>query len=263
MSDYETIQFSIEEGVANIVLDRPDSANGLTLTMCEELHDAAIRCDRSDEVRAVLISANGKMFCAGGDIKFFREAGDNVGDIVIRMTHAFHAAISLFNRMAAPVVIAVNGTAAGGGLSFAITGDIVISARSAKYCLAYTAAALSPDGSSSWFLPRLIGLRRARELMLTNRVLSADEAQAYGMIDRVVDDEALADEARAQAAAFASGPTQAYGAVKTLLNDTFSQGLEAQMEAESRAIAIQASSADGQEGIEAFVEKRKPRFTGS
>jgi 2-(1,2-epoxy-1,2-dihydrophenyl)acetyl-CoA isomerase len=160
------------------------------------------------------------------------------------------------------VVVAVNGTAAGGGLSLAISGDFVMAAETAKFTLAYTAAALSPDGSSSWFLPRLVGLRRAKELMLTNRVLTAREAADYGMIDRVVADEDLPERALRQAEQFATGPTGAYGAVKRLLAGSFEQSLETQMASEARSIAERLQSPDGREGVAAFIDKRTPTFTG-
>ncbi len=260
--NFEAIKFDVAGGIARITLNRPDAANGLTLTMCEEIYEAAVICDQDPAIRCVLLTGNGRMFCAGGDLKFFEQAGENIGATATKMTHKLHAAIALFSRMDAPVVVAVNGTAAGGGLSIAVSGDIVMSAESAKFAVAYTAAALSPDGSSTWFLPRLIGLRRARELMLTNRVLTAAEAEAYGMIDRVVADEDLMDEAEAQARRFAEGPTGAYGCVKRLLHGTFAESLEGQMELESRTIAAQLKTPDAREGLAAFIAKRKPVFGG-
>src|SRR5690606_6402906 len=260
---YDTILFELDEAVARITLNRPDDANALTLAMCEELHHAAVRCDQDRAIRAVLLTGSGAMFCAGGDIRSFRDAGDAVGAEALKMTAALHGAVSLFNRMDAPVVVAVNGTAAGGGLSLAISGDFVMAAESARFTLAYTAAGLSPDGSASWFLPRLIGLRRARELMLTNRVLNAREAADYGMVDRVVADGDLLERARRQAEQFATGPTGAYGAVKRLLAASFSESLETQMASEARSIAERLQSADGREGVAAFLDKRTPRFTGT
>ena len=178
------------------------------------------------------------------------------------MTNYLHGAIARMAKMNAPVVIAVNGSAGGGGLSLAISGDIVISAESAKYTLAYTKAGLSPDASSTFYLPRLVGLRRAKELMLTSRIFTAQEAYDMGMIDRVVEDEKLMYEARQQTEELASGATQAYGSVKKLLNLSFSHGLETQMDHEGIMISENGSSSDGQEGMLAFAEKRKPNFTG-
>lgn len=259
---YEYILFAVKDGVARITLNRPDEANAMHLPLLRELHQAAIACDQDATVRAVLITGAGNMFCAGGDLKSFADAGDGVGTMLAEMVAHFHAAVSTFNRMDAPVVTAINGTAAGGGLSFGISGDVVLAAGSAKFTLGYTAAGLGPDGSSSFFLPRLIGMRRAKELLLTNRLFTAAEAEAYGMVDRVVADDQLMAEAEKQAAAFAKGPTRAYGAVKRLLAGSFNESLETQMELEARAINELARSRDGREGVAAFTAKRKPDFTG-
>lgn len=259
---YEAILFEKRDGVAYITLNRPEDANALDLRMATELHRAALDCERDSAVRAVLITATGRMFCGGGDLKFFHAAGEDIDALLMQVTMEFHRAVSLFNRMDAPVVMAINGTAAGGGFSFAISGDVVLAAESAKFTLAYTAAGLSPDGSSTYLLPRFIGMRRAKELMLTNRVLTALEAEAYDIVDRVLPDAELMAAAEAQVRAFAAGPTKAYGAVKRLLDGTFKESLETQMELESRSIASLAAGRDGGEGISAFVNKRKPEFKG-
>lgn len=172
-----------------------------------------------------------------------------------------HRAVSTFARMDAPLVVAVNGVAAGAGLSLAVTGDMVLAAASASFTTAYTRAGLSPDRSSTHYLPRLIGLRRTQELLFTNRRLSAEEAQEWGLVHRVVPDADLADEAEALAQQLAAGPLAAHGAVKRLLLGTVHTGLEEQMELEGRAIAACEMSAEGQEGVAAFVEKRPPVFT--
>jgi 2-(1,2-epoxy-1,2-dihydrophenyl)acetyl-CoA isomerase len=165
--------------------------------------------------------------------------------------------------MNAPVIAAVNGTAAGAGFSLALSADLVISVDSAKFVMAYTNAGLSPDGSSSYFLPRRVGDRRARELMLTNRVLTADEALDWGIVNQVVAEADLDETVGKLANKIAAGPTLAYGQVKALLNASFDNGLETQMELESRGIADMARSRDGKEGIQAFLAKRKPEFKGS
>lgn len=260
--DYKAILFEKRDNVAYITLNGPDDANALDLTTAEELHQAALDCDQDEDVRGILITGKGRMFCGGGDLKFFHGSGADVKSLLMQVTLHFHRAVSLFNRMNAPVVMAINGTAAGGGFSFAISGDIILAAESAKFTLAYTAAGLSPDGSSTYLLPRYIGLRRAKELMLTNRLLTAAEAADYDIVDRVVPDDQLMEEAEKQVRAFASGPTKAFGAVKRLLDGTFKESLETQMELESRSIASLAASGDGAEGIDAFVGKRKPDFKG-
>ena len=198
---YETIEFEIKEHVALITLNREEDANALNVQMADELMDAAIRCDTEKNVRAVLITARGKMFCAGGDLKVFSEAGNEVGVLAKKITTSLHAAVSRFARMAPPLVVAVNGTVAGGGLSLVLVADMVLSARSAKFTLAYTRAGLVPDGSSTYFLPRLVGLRRAKELIFTNRVLNAEEALDWQLINQVLDDELLQDEVNTESTA--------------------------------------------------------------
>jgi 2-(1,2-epoxy-1,2-dihydrophenyl)acetyl-CoA isomerase len=259
--DYSTLLFAVSDGLATITLNRPDEANALNLTMSQELMNAAIECDENPEIRAVLITGSGKMFSAGGDIKAFM-AAESMPHLLKEMTLYLHGAISRFSRMDPPLIVAVNGTAAGGGFSLAMAGDLVISAASAKFVSAYTRSALSPDGSSTYFLPRAIGLRRAAELLLTNRVLSAQEALDWQLITRVVPDEDLLAEATALGHELASGPTLAYGRVKRMLLDTFGESLETQMETEARNIADMARSRDTAEGIAAFVEKRPPNYLG-
>ena len=258
----ETLDFSISNNIATITLNRPENANALNPIMAKELSNMAIECDENKDIRAVIIEGSGKMFCAGGDLKAFSDAGDSAPALIKQMAGDLHIAISRFSRMDAPTIAAVNGTAAGAGFSIAISADVVISTKSAKFVMAYTNAGLSPDGSSTYFLPRRIGDRRARELMLTNRVLSAEEGLEWGLINKIVDQENLSATTRELAEKFASGPTLAYGKVKNLLNASFDNGLETQMELETRGISDMVRSSDGREGIQAFLNKRKPNFNG-
>jgi 2-(1,2-epoxy-1,2-dihydrophenyl)acetyl-CoA isomerase len=260
---FENLLFDLSDHVAKITLDRPDAANGIDLALGRDLMRVAIRCDEDPDVRAVLLTGAGKMFCAGGDLKSFASFGDDLPAALKELTTYLHAATSRLARMDAPLVVAVNGAAAGAGMSLAVAGDLVVAAASAKFTMAYTAAGLSPDGSSTYYLPRLIGLRRTQELMFTNRRLSADEALEWGLVNRVVPDEALLDEAGKLAAQLAQGPTRAHGTLKTLLDASFSGTLETQMELEARGIAVMAGTPDGKEGIQAFLEKRRPTFTGA
>lgn len=260
---YENLSLDVADGVARLALNRPDAANAFNPDICRELFDAAIACDERDDIRAVLLTGEGSMFSAGGDLKYFSAQGDNLGAALKEITGLLHAAVSRMAHMDAPVVGAINGMAAGAGFSLAAACDYAIAGESTKFTLAYTAAGLSPDGSSTWFLPRLVGLRRARELMLTNRMLSAGEAREMGVIDRVVPDDELQDAAMQQAKAFAAGPTKAYGATKRLLQETWDTGLETQMDRETRSIGALTKTADAMEGIDAFLNKRKPDFKGS
>ena len=258
---YKTLLVEIVEGVAEVTLNRPEAANAMDPVMSKELSDLAIECDSNPEIRAVLITGAGRMFCAGGDLKGFAEE-ENITAALLSMAGDLHLGLSRFARMSAPVIGAINGTAAGAGFSLALATDMAIAADNAVFTMAYTRAGLSPDGSSTYFAPRRLGDRRARELMLTNRVLNAQEALDWGVVNRIVPADDLLGEARKLAQELAGGPTQAFGAVKTLLNHSFDNALEAQMELESRSIAGLAAGADGQEGINAFVAKRKPDFKG-
>ncbi|WP_417514705.1 enoyl-CoA hydratase/isomerase family protein [Minwuia sp.] len=259
---YSTMKYEVADGVATITLNRPDEANALDLEMSKQLFDVAVRCDEDPDVRAVILTGTGKMFCAGGDVAFFSTQGEKLPTMVKHMTMYLHGAVSRLSRMDAPVISAVNGTAAGAGFSLAIMGDIVMSADSAKFTMAYTRLGVSPDGSSSYFLPRRVGTKRALDLMLTNRLLSAAEAESWGMVDYVHPAETLMDEARRMAAMLAEGPTKAYGRVKNLVHDSMHETLESQMERETVGIAESMRSEDGREGVDAFVNKRKADFRG-
>jgi 2-(1,2-epoxy-1,2-dihydrophenyl)acetyl-CoA isomerase len=262
MGNYSTIDFTRDGAVARITLNRPDAANGLSLQMARELLEASIACRGDACVRAVLLTGNGRFFCAGGDLKGFVEHGEALYAFVKELTTLLHAALANFARMRAPLLVAVNGAAAGAGFSIAACGDLVLAAQSAKFSMAYTAAGLVPDGSSTWFLPRIIGLRRTQELMFTNRRLSAAEALDWGIVTRVVEDAALGAATDALLAELAAGPTTAFGAVKRLLLASSDSALESQMEAESQAIAEVAVGADGREGVAAFFARRSAQFRG-
>lgn len=267
MSDFKTIIFEKDGPIAVITLNRPKAANGLNAVLSSELAQAAKLCDNDATIKAVVLTGNGRFFCAGGDIKEMASAGDNVGAAVKQLADNLHVGISVFSRMDAPLITAVNGMAAGAGFSLAITGDIVLSSDEAKYTMAYTKAGLSPDGSSSYFLPRIVGMRRAQELMLTNRMLDAQEALDWGLVTRIVAADKLMEEAMKLANDLAAGSMGANAAVKKLLLSSYNKlssynnTIETQMELEGREISERAISSDGREGIAAFTEKRTPKFS--
>jgi 2-(1,2-epoxy-1,2-dihydrophenyl)acetyl-CoA isomerase len=252
------VETDVRDRIARITLNRPDSGNALDLEMATALRQAAEGLQGSD-VGAVIVTGAGKAFCVGGDLTYMREA-DEVGDAVLRLASQFHGGLEALAALDAPVISAVRGAAAGGGMSLAIAGDIVLAAESARFTMAYTAIGFSPDGGSTWTLPRLIGWRKAAELMVLNERLDPTAARDLGLVTRVVPDDALDDEAAALARRLADGPTQAYGAVKRLLRESATRGFAEQMAEEARTIAARAAAPDGREGVAAFLEKRPPRF---
>jgi len=260
---FETLLYEVRDGVAHVTLNREEAANALNLAMAKDLMQASLQADEDPAVRAVLLGARGRMFCAGGDLGSFSAAGDAMPALLKEMTTYLHAAVSRLARMRAPVIAAVGGTAAGAGFSLAVACDLVVASETAKFTMAYTNAGLTPDGSSTWYLPRIIGTRRTLELMITNRVLGAAEAAEWGLVNQVVAPDALAADAEALATRIAAGPTAAYGALKKLVVGSFGESLEAQMELEARAIADASRTADAQAGIRAFFDKRAAAFTGS
>jgi 2-(1,2-epoxy-1,2-dihydrophenyl)acetyl-CoA isomerase len=260
--NYETLKIQRDGAVLTITLHRPDAANSLNLQMGNDLLAVANHCASDPSVRAVILTAEGRMFCAGGDVGGFARS-ENPGELLRAITTGLHAAIQRFQRMDAPLIAAINGVAAGAGMSIAASADFVLAAESAKFTMAYTGIGLSPDGSSTFFLPRLLGPLKAKELMIRNPVLTAGDAFRLGLVTQVVPDAELMNAARSLAAELARGPTRAYGAVKRLVAESFGNSLDAQLEMETRAIADLANqSEDARAGIAAFVAKQKPAFTG-
>ncbi|TAM87520.1 enoyl-CoA hydratase [bacterium] len=257
---YTALRFEIHGGVATITLNRPSSANAVDLTLAQELYGAALSCESDSSIRTVIITAEGTMFCGGGNLKDFAARGDDLPRHLTEVTAFLHGAIEHFTSMSPPVIAAVQGMAAGAGMSLACACDIVLAARSARFTMAYTALGLSPDGGGTFTLPRLVGHGRALELMLTNRVLSAEEACRLGIVTQVTDDEALLPEAASLAQRFVSGPTAAYGATKRLMLASTHGTLESQLRLEQASIAALAAAPNGREGIQAFSERRAPRF---
>ena len=259
---YQHLVLERRDQVATLTLNRPDAYNAFGLALGREIFHAVLEVDDDPEVRCVVVTGAGRAFSAGGDVKDFVENLDRIGAMVKELTTYLHGAVSRLCRSDKPVVVAVNGVAAGGGLSLVLAGDLVVAAESARFTMAYSKIAATPDGSSSYFLPRLVGLRRAMELYLTNRVLSAREALEWGLVTRVVPDAELKPTVEALARELAQGPTKAFGGAKRLFHQATWESLETQMEAKAQAIALSGRSEDFREGVRAFAAKKTPVFRG-
>jgi len=242
-----------------LTLNRPSSGNAITLSMARQLMLAATVAETDPSVRCVLLTASGKYFCVGGAIDEFASTSE-LSAHLREITTYLHAAITRLLKMEKPLVTAINGPAAGGGLGLALLGDVAIAARSAHFTTAYSAIGLTPDGGLTWLLPRLIGLRRAQEMLICNKRVDAEEAALIGLVSRTVSDDMLASEAAEQALALARSATGALGQTRKLLLSSFETSPETQMELESGAIALSATSLHGQGGIAAFLSKRKPEY---
>lgn len=254
-----TVQVETRGAVALITLHRPET-NTINIPMAMDLLAAAMACARNAAVRAVVLTGAGDNFCFGGDLRAI-SAHDSLDDYVRELTTYLHAAISHFVRMDAPVIAAVNGTAAGAGVGLVAMADLALCGQSSKFNLAYTSVGLTPDGGTSFLLPRTVGLKRAMELLLLNRTLNAQEALSWGLVNEVVDDAGLLERAVTVAEQLTRGPLSAYGATKRLMAHSLG-AFESQMVLEGETIAAQAAGNDAAEGIGAFLEKRTPRFPG-
>lgn len=251
-----TVAYEVRDRVGIITLNRPDAQNTINLQLAQDL-DAATQ--RIEGVGAVLITGAGKTFCSGGDLNEFGPRDDLPGHLRDVVGY-LHPAIDRIDALDLPVIAAVRGSAAGAGLGLACAADIVLAAPDAKFVSAYTKIGLSPDGSTSYALPRLVGLRRALELVLTNRVLSAEEALDWGIVTRIVDDAALDDEAMTVARELAAGPTGSLGRARRLVRDSIGRTLAHQLDMEAEALVASAGDQDAAEGIAAFREKRPASF---
>ena len=260
---YETVTVARADGVGTLTLNRPDAFNALNLQLGRDLFHAVLELDDDPGVRAVIVTGAGKAFCGGGDVKVFADNLERIGVLLKELTTYLHGAVSRLCRSDKPVIMAINGVAAGGGMSLALAGDLVLAAESARFTMAYSKIGATPDGSSSYYLPRLVGVRRAMELYFTNRVLTAREAQEWGLITRVVPDADLARAAQDLARELAQGPTRAFGGAKRLFHQSTWESLETQMELEAQAIAASGRTDDFRAGVAAFANKQPaPAFRG-
>jgi 2-(1,2-epoxy-1,2-dihydrophenyl)acetyl-CoA isomerase len=259
---YSTMTYAVRDGVAHLRFTQPDRANAVSPAFSADLRAAMIEITFDPAVKAVSVTAEGKVFCAGGDLKLFHEADAALPALAAAMLVDFHAAIYTMNTIPKPFVAGVRGAAGGAGLSLMSAFDLVVSGESAKYTMAYTRAGVTPDGTSSYFLARHIGLRRMLDLTLTNRVLSAAEAEAWGLVNRVVPDDDVDTATAALAQQLADGATLATGLAKRVVYQGYELGLADAGELEARTITQVMAGHDAHEGIAAFVEKRAATFRG-
>lgn len=257
----EPITFELVDGVARITLNRPDEGNAIDQAFADRLCDIAHGCDGDDAVRVLLLTGAGRMFCAGGDIHAFSAAAERLPAFVRDLTASLHVAMARLMLMRKPIVAAVNGPAAGAGLGLALLGDVVLAACSATFVLAYAGIGLSPDAGTTYLLPRLIGLRRAQEMLFLGKTLKAEEARDWGLVTAVVDDAALNQHAEAAARRIAAMPNAVLGRSKRLLMRSLDHSLETQLEEEAQAIAISAAEPACRDGVDAFLNKRRADFS--
>jgi len=261
--EFETMKYTVRDNIGHIRFTRPESANAVNPVFCKELKSVMSEIEADDSVQAVSVTAEGKVFCAGGDLKEFNAAGEGLPGVVEAMLKDLHEAIYIMNAIPKPFVAGIQGAAGGAGMSLVSAFDLVVSGESAKFTMAYTKVGLTPDGTSSYFLSRHIGLRRMLDLTLTNRVLSAVEAEAWGLVNRVVPDEEIAEATIALAQQLANGAPNAAGTAKTVIYQGYESSLEEAGDFEAENIVRAAGTNDGQEGIAAFVERRDPDWTGT
>ena len=261
MSD--AILYSVAEGVATITLNRPQVLNALDARMIVDLRAACERAEHDAAARAVVLRGAGTAFLAGGDVAFFRANLARMPALVREGGEELNHAILALRRTPKPVLASVHGAVAGAGVSLAAAADLAIAAEGTKFTVAYSRLGTSPDGGATHFLPRLVGARRALELMLLSDAFDAQTALRLGLVNWVTGAEQLGSETDAIARRLALGPTLAFGEIKRLVNESPDQTLAAQLEIEIDAFARCAGTRDFAEGVTAFVEKRKPSFKGN
>ena len=254
------ILFEQKKSIAIITLNRPKAYNSFVREMALELQSKLEICKTDNDIRCIVITGSGKAFCAGQDLN---EAIDskksNIEEIV---NHHYNPIIKKIRKMEKPIIAAVNGVAAGAGANLALACDIVVAATSASFIQAFSKIGLIPDSGGTFFLPRLIGLPKATAIMMTGEKVTADNAEKMGMIYKVFKDSDFINQVMNLAETIASMPTKGLGYTKRLLNESFTNDLSAQLEAEGKMQVIASETEDHKEGILAFIEKRLPRFKG-
>jgi 2-(1,2-epoxy-1,2-dihydrophenyl)acetyl-CoA isomerase len=262
---YETVQLEMRDAAtAVITLNRPAALNALTVAMGHEFL-SAMKEARERGARAIVLTGAGRAFCAGGDLREMREMAEKEGRLQAFFDEPLmliHECVRLIRETPVPVIAAVNGVATGGGCNFALACDLVLAAASAQFNQAFIKIGLTPDCGGTFILPRLVGWKRATELLMTGDMIDAKQAEALGMINRAVPDEELMPEALKLANRLASAPTAALARIKSMLDQSATNDYNAQLELEHKAQIESGQTKDFSEGVAAFIEKRPPKFTG-
>ncbi|WP_435105085.1 2-(1,2-epoxy-1,2-dihydrophenyl)acetyl-CoA isomerase PaaG [Arhodomonas sp. AD133] len=260
---YETIEYSVDAGAATLTLNRPKALNSFNAQMHEEVRAAIKAAERDENVRCLLITGAGRGFCAGQDLSDRNVApGAEAPDLGESIEKNYNPLIRKLKSLEMPVVCAVNGVAAGAGANLALACDIVLAARSASFIQAFCKIGLLPDSGGTWHLPRVVGHARAMGLAMLGDKLPAEQAEAWGMIWKVVDDEALADEAGALARHLATQPTKGLSLIKRAINASWHNDLDDQLDLERDLQRVAGRTDDYREGVAAFMDKRDPDFQG-
>jgi 2-(1,2-epoxy-1,2-dihydrophenyl)acetyl-CoA isomerase len=263
VASHETVDLQVKEGAARLTLNRPDSLNAWNEQFGKDLLDAVETASGDDSIRAVMITGAGRAFSSGADLKEQRSENEGLPDLSVRLKERYHPIITGIREMPKPVIAAVNGPAVGIGCSLALTADLILAAESSYFLLAFVNIGLVPDGGSTAFLPSMIGLVRSAEMGMLGERVPAERALEWGMVNRVVADDALEAEAEELLRRLASGPTRSYAGFKRLLNRRVYGDLAGQLEAEADAQGEQGRTGDFIEGVRAFVEKRDASFKGT
>ncbi|WP_417612661.1 enoyl-CoA hydratase/isomerase family protein [Parasphingorhabdus sp.] len=257
----KTVELTIEDGLARLTLVNGDKGNPLDLEFGKQFKAAAIELHACSELRAVLFTAEGKNFSVGGNLLAFADV-DDLPTFVRASTSEYHQALALMMRLNAPIVSAVQGAVAGAGVALSVFADLVVASEDANWTVAYTAIGFSPDGASTFLLPRLIGMRRFQEMLLTNRRIKAEEACEIGLVTEVVAASKLQERAITLAQQLAKGPTLAFAASRRLLLETNDNSLDTQLAREAELLSRICASDDVREGIAAALERRPAAFKG-
>jgi len=254
MTDTSPVLLTLADGVAHIELNRPEAFNAVNRPMAVALEEALLQAGRDESVRAVLLTGRGRAFCAGGDVKAMAAAADTK-EMVSELAEASHRAVRAMVALDKPVVAVVHGSAAGAGLGYTCAADIVLAGESAKFLSAFIGIGITPDSSTSWFLPQVVGLRRALELTMLNRVLTAQEALDWGLVTALHPDDAVLAAGRTLALKLAAGPAQALGNTRRLVRSAFDHTLDEHLDAEAETIAEMVLTAEAQALVKAFASR--------